>query len=45
MRKTRDEETRNEEDDSSRMTTIESFDFEDVWSFNHPHLSMKDHQV
>jgi hypothetical protein len=26
------------------MTTLESFDFKDMWSFNHPHLSVKDHR-
>jgi hypothetical protein len=36
MRKTKEEETGSEEDNSSRVTTLENFNFEDVWSFNHP---------
>jgi hypothetical protein len=26
------------------VTTPESYDFKDMWSFNHPHLSVKDHR-
>jgi hypothetical protein len=26
------------------MTMLESFNFEDVWSFNHPHLNVKECQ-
>jgi hypothetical protein len=50
MKKTREEEIRSEKDSSFGVTTLESFDFEDVWNFNHLHLSVKDrlkklHQV
>jgi hypothetical protein len=43
MRKTREEEIGSDEDNSSRITTLESSNFEDVWSFNHPHLNVKEH--
>jgi hypothetical protein len=43
MRNTRKEETRSEEDISFGVTTLQSFDFEDVLSFNHPHLNIKEH--
>ncbi len=41
MRKTQ-EETRSDEDNSSKVTTLDSSNFEDMWSFNHPHLNMKE---
>jgi hypothetical protein len=44
MRKIKEEETRSDEDSSSRVIMLESFDFKYVWSFNHPCLSMKEHQ-
>jgi hypothetical protein len=43
MRKTKEGEIGNDEDNSSRITTLESSNFEDMWSFNHPHLNMKEH--
>jgi hypothetical protein len=42
MRKTKEEETRSDEDNSSKVTTPESSNFEDVWNFNHPHLNVKE---
>ncbi len=42
MRKIKEEETSSEKSSSFGVTTHESFDFKDVWSFDHPHLSMKD---
>lgn len=42
IRKIREEEIGNEEDNNYHMIMLESFNFEDVWSFNHPHLSMKE---
>jgi hypothetical protein len=39
----KEEEIGIEEDISSRMTRFKSFDFEDVWNFNHPHLNIKEH--
>jgi hypothetical protein len=42
VRKIREEEIGNEEDNNYQMIMLESFNFEDVWSFNHPHLSMKE---
>jgi hypothetical protein len=44
VRKTREEETGSEEDNNSGVKTPKFFIFEDVWSFNHPHLSVKAHQ-
>jgi hypothetical protein len=43
MINTREEETGSEEESSFGMTMLESSDFEDAWSFNHPHLSVKEH--
>jgi hypothetical protein len=40
--KTKEEKIRSEKDNNSGMTMPKSFDFEDMWSFNHPHLSVKD---
>jgi hypothetical protein len=37
MKRTREEETRSEEDSNYGMTMPKSSNFEDVWSFNHPH--------
>ncbi len=37
MRRTREEKIRNEEDSNYGVTTLESSNFKDVWSFNHPH--------
>jgi CRISPR/Cas system-associated endonuclease/helicase Cas3 len=42
MRKTKEEEIRSEKDSSFGVTTLESFDFEDAWNFNHLHMSVKD---
>jgi hypothetical protein len=44
MRETREEEIGSEEESNIGRTMLESFDFENVWTFNHPHLSMKEHQ-
>ncbi len=44
MRKIKEEETGSEEDNSFGVITLESSNSEDVWSFNHPHLSMKEHR-
>jgi hypothetical protein len=41
VRKINEEETRNEEDNSFGVITLENSDFKDVGSFNHPHLNMK----
>jgi hypothetical protein len=41
VRKIKEEETSSEKGGSFGVTTHESFDFKDVWSFNHPHVSMK----
>ncbi len=43
MKRTKEEEIGSEEDSSYGVTMLEIFDFEDMWTFNHPHLSMKDH--
>jgi hypothetical protein len=43
MRKTKEEEIGSDEDNSSRITMLESFNLENVWNFNHPHMSMKEH--
>jgi hypothetical protein len=40
--KTREEKIKSEKDSSYGVTTLESFDFEDVWNFNHPHLNVED---
>ncbi len=42
MRRTREEKTRSEKDNSFGVTTLKNFDFKDMWSFNHPHLNVKD---
>jgi hypothetical protein len=39
---TKEEEIGSEEDNSSRVTMLENFDFEDVWSFKHPHMNVKE---
>jgi hypothetical protein len=44
IQKNREEIIGSEEDNISRVTTLESSDFENVWSFNHPHLSVKKHR-
>jgi hypothetical protein len=44
VKKTKEEEIKSEEDNSSRVTMPKSFDFKGVWSFNHPHLNVKEHQ-
>ncbi len=44
VRKIRKEEIGSEEDSNSRVTTLESFDFKDVWNFNHPYMSVKECQ-
>jgi hypothetical protein len=40
----KEEETKSEEDNSFGVTMPKFFDFKDLWSFNHPHLSVKDSQ-
>lgn len=40
VRKIKEEGTRSEENNSSGMKIPESFDFEDMWNFNHPHLNV-----
>jgi hypothetical protein len=42
IKKTKEEKIGSEENNSSRVTMPKSFDFEDMWSFNHPHLSVKE---
>jgi hypothetical protein len=42
--KTKEEEIGSEKDNNSGVTMPDSYDLEDMWSFNHPHLSMKDCQ-
>jgi hypothetical protein len=44
VKKIREEKTKIKEYSNSRMTMLESSDFEDMWSFNHPHLSVKECQ-
>jgi hypothetical protein len=36
-----EEEIRNGEDNNFGVTILKSYNFEDVWSSNHPHLSVK----
>jgi len=43
MRKIKEEKIGSEEDNSFGMTMPKFFDFKDMWSFNHPHLSVKKH--
>ncbi len=42
MRIIREEEIESEKNSNYGVTTHDSFNFKDVWSFNHPHLSVKD---
>jgi hypothetical protein len=42
MRKIKEEKNGSEKNSNFEMTMHESFDFKGVWSFNHPHLSVKD---
>ncbi len=37
------EKTKSEKDSIFGMTTCESSNFKDMWSFNHPNLSMKNY--
>jgi hypothetical protein len=43
VKKNREEESKSEEDSISGVTTPASLNFKDVWSFNHPHLNVKEH--
>jgi hypothetical protein len=43
MKKIKEEEIGNDEDNNCKITMLESSNFEDMWSFNHPHLNMKEH--
>ncbi len=44
VRKIREEETESEKNNSFGMTMHESSNFKDMWSFNHPHLNVKEHR-
>jgi hypothetical protein len=43
VKRTKEGETRSENNSNFGVTMPKSFDFEYMWSFNYPHLNVKDH--